>query len=1015
MSPDIQLGTPGRPPQTLSALLSPTNSWDTFVLFGESIPHLLHWDLAYFWVLERQLAVRPTSWLPRIEAWRRLVCMLLLGELELDEVPIEQPLLSYTQPRGITRIILARTKVSDFGSKPIGVLSPTVLIRPLPEPNRLEITAEKLSVNLPACYRHEPTQVDRRNQLRQALEYAKQKIDQTEGLLAPRLRQIIEHEILVDGAQQDKVYPLVPLQYSIPLLHSTDATTWESPRFIDVQLLTPQGISTQPNEFVPKCSCGALLTFDSSETAKVAYETIQIECKCHNITTFSLQDFGIWTHENTVFVWRDLHGFSDINEAVLPPSSKITGDEVWFTWNPAMLGNETARVNLKIRFPQKTIKAISPNEIKYNNLLVPGSIEEFSGYPIRPEWLKAVLKLPEREISSKLIRFRMMRLKGLAFPVSLPPYPEVACRLSSELQIGIFPKPMFSDWARYRFFWSTPDSQQYRATIVRNFQEEPIQQSVGFDHCDWPEKLPEAVALESLPMNSHGYNAHVGSTWIMQPPEQHVATQPIYIGVDFGTTTSVVCVGNQDGTRYILNSGDIDNAAVVFAGDPKPRTHFLPSGNSNQSDPSLIPSALWFAPNDTYSPIRWTPLQPSASHFPVHGFKWGVEHRPHRQKYLDELLFLVLPAALNKLFPHGGIQPNWNVGFAFPLAFDDSLRNGFSEILSELRTRVSGYAAGIPAFRSVNESYASVRAFGQAMRGEVFLIADLGGGSLDVALFEIVSAPDGRPDLRTFQVGSAKIGGEAFVNSLARRIGVGQSNGETEYWNIRDAITANRVANRFAGHEDNFAYVVTRFLPIALELLRVMVAAFNKENPEKQVQFILVGNGWRVAEFETGTPRAQLIARRSLEERFRLFEIQTLKRYESQLETASKHLVAIGALENARALGRHEIDENSQEIKMPAGRSIKVLRGDQRIEWHELVGTAIQNLQPGSTAADLDIDRQSGPTVPAQWAQHINNALPDLTSNPSTAAIRELLRVVGNALDRSPLQAILEKRVKDLA
>src|SRR5260370_36723566 len=94
--------TPGVAARTLSDLLDDRHSWQDYTLFGESIPHLLHWDCAYMLVLGRY--PKPSSWEPRIEAWRRLLCMLLLGELQLEAQPITRPLLSYTKHADLSNI-----------------------------------------------------------------------------------------------------------------------------------------------------------------------------------------------------------------------------------------------------------------------------------------------------------------------------------------------------------------------------------------------------------------------------------------------------------------------------------------------------------------------------------------------------------------------------------------------------------------------------------------------------------------------------------------------------------------------------------------------------------------------------------------------------------------------------------------------------------------------------------------------------------------------------------------------
>jgi hypothetical protein len=102
-------------------------NWQSLDLRAESIPHLLHWDLAYLWILERHPDQRPARWRDRIEAWRKLLRAFLLGQLEVAPVELVDPFRSIVFQAG-----LGEVKVLDYAGSPVGVLSPTVLVRPLP-------------------------------------------------------------------------------------------------------------------------------------------------------------------------------------------------------------------------------------------------------------------------------------------------------------------------------------------------------------------------------------------------------------------------------------------------------------------------------------------------------------------------------------------------------------------------------------------------------------------------------------------------------------------------------------------------------------------------------------------------------------------------------------------------------------------------------------------------------------------------------------------------------------------
>lgn len=999
---------------SIKELLSPSNTWAGYTLYGESIPHLLHWDLAYLWILQREENTRPSGWMAKVEAWRRLLCMLLLNELQLETKPIPQPLLTYTQPSGITKLTVVRATTTSFGQKVIGVISPTVIVRPLPQPNRFGITDEELSNTLPAYYQPNPHAVDRRQQLDQVLEYAANTLRQSGSRLASSLESILQRELSLGLTRSQQRFPVTSLASPVPLLYAADASAWDNPSFVDIELMVAQGSTGRRLEFVPKCShCGKNVTFPELAQPIIVSESISISCPaCSASNIFPLESFGIFREGPSVYVWRELQQFSELGEVQIPPSPRVDGNEVLFRWNPGMLDGNSASTVLRLRFPDANVIAVTPQEIKYDRLLVPGELESFRGNPIRPEWLFAVVTPPSCSATGDVLNFRNMRVKGLKFAVSIPSYPRAACRILPDLQLGLYPKPLYPRWRRYRIFWSTASRDaRFTARIVKNDSARSVSQPTETGVADWNDEVPFAVSLQETTVGQLNVN---GATWLMPSClAESTNAQPIYIGVDFGTTTSIVYFEKEEGSQQALVVDDILETAYVVAGGGSARCGFLPLPGSDV-DRSFLPSALWFSSADTYNPIRWTTVEPSPDYRAVHGFKWGAGEGVLRRRYLEELLFLCLPAALGQAFPYGGINPNWKIGFAFPLAFSDPQRMEYVRIFKDVRQQVQDYAGGNPAIFTINESFACVRAFGEHGFGEVFLIADLGGGSLDVALFELTRGEDGQGKLKEFQVGSAKIGGEVFVLALAKGIGLDQRTRETEYWNIRDAILTQSTSTVYGGSEAKFATVANRFLPIGLELLRVMAAAFTASAPDKSIQVVFVGNGWKIAEYQTGVQRAAQVARKELERCLSLFDIPALIPYPGRLEYSPKHLVAIGALQNAKPGGRNELEEEAHQSRLPAGRNIRIRLGAAMIQWSNLVGTAEQNLSPGLQTADLDFERDYCPPAPAQWRERLDFALPALEKDPSTAVIRSRMNVVGCGLDKGPLQVMLEKRAEDL-
>lgn len=1006
-------GAAPRQSRKLGALLDERFSWGSLTLFGESVPHLLHWDWAYFWIISRQSA-KPRGWDHKIEAWKRLLCMLLLGELQLDTQEIQQPLLSFTQQVGLTRTTFIRA-ASIFGERPIAVFSPIVIIRPLPDPNRFEISAERLASELPKHYDPSPER-DRRPELIQVLDLAKGALRRSGSELAEKLIALIDTNLKVNPVGTTaRTFPVVPLAAPIPILKQANVSAWEQMRVVPLDLVIPQGGAAQRLQFVPRCvQCGDLLTVAENVPAIDATTSPRVSCRNnHEPSPIDLRDFGVWQNGETVYVWRDLEQLEGLAQYAIPPKPEVSSEEIRFRWNPALLGGESVRVNFRLRFPRHQIQEISVSELKYSTLLVAGDdVSRANALPIRPEWLFAFERIPDIEISREVIAFPNAQLRGLRYPVTLGRYPRSATQVIPDFQVGMFPGPLYEGWKRYRFFWSGSTSSEYESRIVRDIASPVVATGRSVGVHDWREGLPQAFSIQSKARV--GVAATVGATWLLKKTNPVERSQPIIIGIDFGTTNTVAYIEGQDTPYKPLELKDFLNATELIAGQGVPRATFLPLLEQEvtaSTDPTLVPSALWYSSDEQYQPVRWIGSSPADNRQPLHGFKWKQNLEIQRRAYLDELLFLTLPTALKKLFPDMRVRGNWNIGFAFPLAFSDAQRSDFARLLKALRSQIDSYTSGPVEVRTVNESYACVRAFGEQLHGTVFLIADLGGGSLDVALFEVAGTQEGRAAPVHYQIGSAKIGGETFVTAISNRLGSDDESRERQYWRVRDAIMRGRVSNEFSGSE--FGSFATRFLPIAQELLRNMVSAFVKQFPDKQVKVVLVGNGWRISEFTANTPLAAQVGRRDLEDSFADFAITALSPYKEALPAPAKHLVAVGALKNARPGGHNEI-EAANESKLPSGLTLEIINGGTKVDWFSLVGPAVRTLPPGTGPGHINIERSSGAPTATKWGQVLNYTMPNFDVEPSDSYIRESLKIAGERLEKGPLQVILEWRAEEL-
>ena len=220
-------------------------NWQGVKLLAESVPHLLHWDLAYLWVLELPAAERPGTWRKRVEAWKRLLCLFLLGRLELRTERLDRPLLDFTRPFGIDSI----TELLH-GGRVVGVSSNVVIVRPLPN-----FEDEDLAL-LPDIQTTFAAQVDYCLSLLAdvvkncAERPGDRSIQKSLAAVLGRVRD----EWRGDGAATAEVFGL--REHRMPLLQ---AVSFEpTPEQVDsIPVFASTGIKRHP--FVPRCSCGDTL------------------------------------------------------------------------------------------------------------------------------------------------------------------------------------------------------------------------------------------------------------------------------------------------------------------------------------------------------------------------------------------------------------------------------------------------------------------------------------------------------------------------------------------------------------------------------------------------------------------------------------------------------------------------------------------------------------------------------------------------------------------------------------
>jgi len=206
----------------------------------------------------------------------------------------------------------------------------------------------------------------------------------------------------------------------------------------------------------------------------------------------------------------------------------------------------------------------------------------------------------------------------------------------------------------------------------------------------------------------------------------------VIVGIDLGTTNSLVSVFRNGQTELIPNS----------------LGHFLtPSAVSLLDDGSMLVGL----------PARER-MATAPQHTATMFKRWmGTDHRVqlgHRSLRAEELSALVLGALKSDAEAWLG-QPVTEAVITVPAYFNDVQRKA---------TQAAGQIAGFKVERLLNEPTAAGLAYGLQERADhsTFLVFDLGGGTFDVSVLEYF---EGVVEVRA-SAGDTRLGGEDFVQVL---------------------------------------------------------------------------------------------------------------------------------------------------------------------------------------------------------------------------------------------------------
>ena len=995
--------------------------WEQRSLFPESVPHLFHHDMTYLWVLEQQRDQRPKTWLSRVEAWKLLFRMFLLEQVSITREELRAPFMEMAERFGIRSVTWLKSRQTK---QPIGVLSPTVIVRPLPdfadgdlERWRAELKDHEVDFNHLAHVAVKDLRL-----LPSATPYAL------------RIADILQKEFELAAATNR---PPAGTPIAVPILNRL---TWEirsgdTPPLGQVNLLVRSDKERPFAEYIPYCVCGTLLLQEKDAPA-IEVDDVEIAILCPNTECkardqrIPLEFFGIWLRNSSTVVRWVPNTLPPMPGLQLPPDPSQRGSQLLeYEWNKAAVGGESQRRFLSLSFVDRRIEPVPLMSVFFDKLLVAGPLADFHGSAMLPDWGDALDTERSGTVrvsqEMKQVEFRGMKIRG--WPVTFSKfYKESSLHLMPELSVGLFPDPSVvgPGWKWYRAF--------AHGTGVSEVEISGIGMTALLSNLATTETgLPTVV---SVVLAGHGNTGVSFSPILRAPLADYGGTKQASLGVDFGTTNTVVYHQPPDadtvarpGTHglnprelclrvlWLANAGTWSRDQVLGHALPGP-------GYRNESaDPYLIPSEIWRIGRQGHYLIRWSDNQPEgAGPYALEAqFKW--DHDPNfvrsRLAYLKEVVLLALPTAIAAFAP--AQVTDVQIGFAYPLAFEHESRDQFRRLLdtlAEVVRKLTGLAVNTSF--SINESEACVNAFG-AFNADTFLVADMGGGTLDVALFSM--SPATKP--AKHQMGSLRFAGERCVKAMAEQLA-----GQGTLQELREAIARGDSHKKFAKLEAE--KLASRFATIAFEFIRTMVAAYRRVEgkAEEEIKLVLVGNGWHLVEAfsrEVRVRGAKNVYLDIYEDMVEAIGDPHLVFYTERPLTefpSSKHLVVAGTLQNvtSETTKQHELVEASIPLaQLPAGRSMTI--HGTAVQWFDLVGEGVRKLPSGlnlesTSAAEIKVSMDDVPGPPTNnWRTRFAGSVRATDGKipyPShPALLRELKDGISGSppkLKKGPLQLILE-------
>ncbi|HEY9164220.1 MAG TPA: Fe-S protein assembly chaperone HscA [Magnetovibrio sp.] len=288
-----------------------------------------------------------------------------------------------------------------------------------------------------------------------------------------------------------------------------------------------------------------------------------------------------------------------------------------------------------------------------------------------------------------------------------------------------------------------------------------------------------------------------------QTPTPHQGETELAIGIDLGTTNSVVAMSNEGKVEVLM---DQDGKALVPS-----VVAYAPDGSAIVGE--LAKRLLLSRPDSVVSSIKRL-MGRGAEDVKTLGGRLPFDVEPHveGESHLVRLNIAghkmtpieisadILRALRDRAEEHLGAKVDKAV-ITVPAYFDDAQRAA---------TKDAARLAGLEVLRLVNEPTAAALAYGLDKSAEgLYVVFDLGGGTFDVSLLKMQKG--------VFQVlatgGDAALGGDDFDHAIAdhflqeRQQGLGEA--ELSSGEVKVALMTARIAKECLSTDDHGEWMLT--------------------------------------------------------------------------------------------------------------------------------------------------------------------------------------------------------------